>query len=121
VGNAPVKEQFLNLLKEATTEHNCEIVVTSQCKRGHVDISLYASGRVFKDLGLINGGDMTMPALVTKLSYLMGKGYRKQDLKKAFESPLCGEMTPAEEIHGRIVDYRRHGDALQFVPSVINR
>ena len=44
-----------------------DLVVCSQCLRGAVDLSSYATGLELKKLGLIDGHDMTLEACVTKL------------------------------------------------------
>jgi len=107
VGNAPSNDEFYKLLQRAITEYDTQIVITTQCRHGHVDITMYQSGSFFSKLGLINAGDMTTEAAVAKLSVLMGKGYRGEELKKLFEKNISGELTSLDEIHGRIVDYKK--------------
>jgi len=47
-------------------------------------------------LGVIDGKDMTVEACVTKLAYLMGRGLRGDELKKAMETNLRGEVGSLE-------------------------
>jgi len=107
VGNAPSNETFYQFLNRAITQYDTQIVVTTQCLHGHVDITIYQAGNFFVKLGLINAGDMTMESSVAKLAVLMGSGYRGNDLKQLFEKDLRGELTSLDEIHNRIVDYRK--------------
>jgi L-asparaginase len=92
-GNAPSnKKEFIGALENATAR-GCVVVATSQCLRGSVDFTQYATGSALMRLGVIDARDMTVEACVTKLSYLMGRGLRGMALKQAMESNLRGEMT----------------------------
>lgn len=104
-GNAPESKQLKDILK-TLVDNQCNIVITTQCLKGHINMSLYASGSYFSDLPLINGHDMTVEAIVAKLSYLMGKGYTGIELRNKFDQSLVGELTPMHLIKGRIVDYK---------------
>jgi L-asparaginase len=90
-GNGPVgNSDFLDMLGEAQ-RNNVAVVITSQCSRGSVDMSVYATGAEMQRLGLIDGRDMTLESCVTKLAYLLGKN--SPNLKNEMESNLCGELT----------------------------
>jgi L-asparaginase len=92
-GNAPArKKEFLEALKRCKQNH-VEIVVASQCRFGTVNLSTYATGKTLLDFGAINGFDMTIEACTTKLAYLMGLGYRGQQLKVLMEKNLRGEIS----------------------------
>ena len=93
-GNAPSqKKGFLSLIGEGVSQRGAIVVITSQCLHGSVDMSQYATGHALKDLGVIDGRDMTTEATVTKLAYLVGRGLRGAQLKSAMESNLRGELT----------------------------
>jgi len=102
VGNGPQKEAFYQLL-ERGRKKGIEMVIISQCQKGHIDSRVYEAGNYFAKLDLINGSDMTTEAAVTKLAYLMGKGLRGKELKEQFCKNLRGEQTPLEEIQQRVV------------------
>eukprot|EP00455_Lapot_gusevi_P030238 TRINITY_DN3249_c0_g1_i4.p1 TRINITY_DN3249_c0_g1~~TRINITY_DN3249_c0_g1_i4.p1 ORF type:complete len:343 (-),score=95.51 TRINITY_DN3249_c0_g1_i4:68-1066(-) len=94
-GNAPTRRKgFIDALAVGR-QNGVEIVVTSQCLRGSVNLSSYATGIQLRNLGLIDGHDMTIEACVTKLAYLMGHGLRGAELKEAMERNLRGEVTPS--------------------------
>ena len=105
-GNAPQSKQLKDIFKKCIIDNGCNIVVTTQCLKGHVNMSLYATGNYFNDIGLINGHDMTIEAIVAKLSYLIGKGLTGLELRNKFQQNIVGELTPMHLIKGRIVDYK---------------
>lgn len=93
-GNAPsTKKGFIDCLRNGMQNKGAIIVITSQCLHGSVDMSQYATGNALKNLGVIDGRDMTTEATVTKLAYLVGRGLRGSQLKQAMESNLRGELT----------------------------
>lgn len=49
---------------------------------------------------------MTTEATVTKLSYLMGKGFTGKELTKYMETNLRGELTPQSEIDEEYILFR---------------
>ena len=53
----------------------------------------YATGTGMGVWVFIDGRDMTVEACIAKLSYLMGRGLRGQQLKEAMEADLRGELT----------------------------
>ena len=92
-GNGPVhREEFVRVMEEVEA-HHAVVVVTTQCLRGSVDMGEYATGTGMGAWGLIDGRDMTVEACTAKLSYLMGRGLRGQQLKEAMEADLRGELT----------------------------
>ncbi|KAF0752578.1 hypothetical protein AaE_005982, partial [Aphanomyces astaci] len=51
-------------------------------------LDTYATGIKLLQMGVITSYDMTIESCVTKLAYLMGKGYRGPDLKLNMETVL---------------------------------
>lgn len=93
-GNAPMaKKGFLETIGHGVAEKGAIVVITSQCLHGSVDMTQYATGNALRQLGVIDGRDMTTEATVTKLAYLVGRGLRGSALKTAMESNLRGELT----------------------------
>jgi L-asparaginase len=90
-GNAPTSKWFIDLLQK-TIRKKIPIVNVSQCISGSVDLGHYETSRQLKQIGLIDGKDITTESAVAKLVYLIGIGIQNADFKKVFETPLRGEM-----------------------------
>ena len=58
MGNYNSKKTFYDLLKQAKENWQCEIVLMSQCQKGHVDSSFTNPKNTLTNV-LINGNDMT--------------------------------------------------------------
>lgn len=90
-GNAPTFPWFLRKIEKAISEG---IVVTniSQCPGGHVEMGVYETSKTLQDIGVINGGDMTEEAAITKLMHLLGTFKDNNIVKELFQQDLVGEM-----------------------------
>lgn len=91
-GNAPTDQWFIQLLEDAT-KRGIGIVNVTQCKSGFVNQGHYETSVKMLDLGVVSAQDMTFEAAIVKLMYLLGQELRGNDLIKAFEKPISGEMT----------------------------
>ena len=95
-GNLPNnRPELLNLIKE-TCDRGVIIVNISQCYRYKMS-AVYATGTVLIEMGVINGGDMTIEAALTKMAYLIGKGYKTNEIKEMIGKDLRGELSIADE------------------------
>jgi len=92
VGNAPQDEALLSCLKEARTK-GIIIVNCSQCIKGTVNMTGYATGNALNEAGVISGHDMTLEATLTKLHYLLGKSLTYDQICKKMQQNLRGELT----------------------------
>ncbi|MCX6247198.1 MAG: type I asparaginase [Bacteroidetes bacterium] len=91
-GNAPTVPWFLDLLKEAVDKGIILFNVT-QCKGGKVEIGKYETSAGLGKIGVIGGYDITTESAVTKLMYLLGCGFPKEEVERLLQVSLRGEMT----------------------------
>jgi len=92
VGNAPQDEQLLACLKKAH-DNGIVIVNCSQCIKGTVNMSGYATGASLSKCGVISGGDMTLEATLTKLHYLLSQDYTVDKVRELVKENLRGELS----------------------------
>lgn len=91
-GNAPSKEWFLSIVKEASEMGKILLNVT-QCMAGSVNMDIYATGKCLKEAGVTNGYDSTTESALGKLFYLMGHFESNAKVKSGLESDLRGEIS----------------------------
>ena len=91
-GNAPTKNWFINLLRDAI-ERGIIILNVSQCLAGSVDMDAYSTGILLKKIGVISGFDSTTEAAVSKLFFLLGQYDDVQLIKEHLQKNLRGEIS----------------------------
>lgn len=91
-GNAPSKEWFLDVVKEASGMGKILLNVT-QCMAGSVNMDIYATGKCLKEAGVTNGYDSTTESALGKLFYLLGVFKDNEGVKYDLERDLRGEIS----------------------------
>ncbi|MDR3272874.1 MAG: asparaginase [Flavobacteriaceae bacterium] len=91
-GNIPSDDETLWIMRKAK-DLGKELVVITQCMRGKVNFGKYQNSLIFREVGVINGQDMTVEAALAKLMWLLGKGLLHAELKQEFEKNMSGELT----------------------------
>jgi L-asparaginase len=93
LGNGPARDpDFLRVLEQATAR-GVVIVAVTQCLKGGVELSSYATGQALLAAGVSDGGDMTTEAALAKLYYLFTTGYSAEQIRALMGVSLCGELT----------------------------
>ncbi|MCG1035384.1 asparaginase [Polaribacter sargassicola] len=91
-GNAPNSDGFIELLKTAIKK-GIKIVNVTQCKSGRVIMGHYDTSLLLKEIGVLNGVDITTESALAKLMYLLNKKLSAKEFKQLFETSLRGELT----------------------------
>lgn len=91
-GNAPQKEWFIRLLKNAVSR-GIIIVNISQCLAGTVEMERYETGIHLREAGVISGHDSTVESALTKLMFLLGHGMSSHEVRYRMNTPISGEIT----------------------------
>lgn len=91
-GNAPSKDWFISLIKEAASMGKILLNVT-QCIAGSVNMDIYATGKALKQAGVANGYDSTTESALAKLFCLMGMFEENDKVMKGLEINLRGEIS----------------------------
>ncbi len=91
-GNAPSKEWFLGLVREACSMGKVLLNVT-QCMAGTVDMDIYATGKSLKAAGVLNGYDCTTEGALAKLFFLLGLYSDNSHVKDRVEQDMRGEIS----------------------------
>lgn len=91
-GNAPTGKWFIDLLNVAILK-GIQVVNVTQCVGGSVILGHYETSVQLKEIGVIDGKDITTESAIAKLMYLLGEKLSKKKFKSFFEKSLRGEMS----------------------------
>lgn len=90
-GNLTNEKWFLKALK-IIIDKNIPVVNVTQCVGGSVDMNIYSTNVIYRNIGIISGKDITTEAAVTKLMLMLGQNISANNFKTKFETSLRGEM-----------------------------
>lgn len=92
-GNIPQHDHALLPLVEKAVASGTIITVCTQCLRGRVQLGAYEASAPLRQAGAISGFDMTVEAAVTKLYSLLSQDLCPEDIRRAMEENLRGELS----------------------------
>lgn len=95
-GNVPTQDQHLLSTLRKAAESGVVIVNVTQCHRGRVNMSHYATGSSLQGF-VFSGFDMTIEAAVAKLGYLLSQGLSPHTFKTQWARNLRGEMSQTSQ------------------------
>ncbi|MCH3881668.1 MULTISPECIES: asparaginase [Tenacibaculum] len=90
-GNAPTEKSFINILDTAIKK-GIRIVNVTQCAGGSVILGHYETSVQLKEIGVVDGKDITTETAIAKMMYLLGENLSTKEFKHYFELPLRGEI-----------------------------
>ena len=90
-GNLTNEKWFLKALK-IIIDKNIPVINVTQCVGGSVDMNIYSTNIIYRNIGIISGKDISTEAAVTKLMLMLGQNIPANNFKTKFETSLRGEM-----------------------------
>ena len=91
-GNIPSFGSALLPIIEKAYRGGTIITVCSQCIQGRVSLGAYETSSALKEIGAVDGKDMTTEAAFAKLYYLFSLGLDKSEIKAKMSRNLRGEL-----------------------------
>lgn len=92
-GNIPSFGSSLLPIIEKAYRSGTIITVCSQCIQGRVSLGAYETSSALKEIGAVDGKDMTTEAAFAKLYYLFSCGLDKAEIQRRMSMDLRGELT----------------------------
>ncbi|MDO5835393.1 MAG: Glu-tRNA(Gln) amidotransferase subunit GatD [Methanobacterium sp.] len=89
LGHCP--DHLIPSLQRATDE-DLPVIMTSQCLYGRTNLNVYSTGRKLLTAGVIQVGDMLPEVAYVKLVWVLGQTSHREEIKKAMQTNLKGEM-----------------------------
>ena len=91
VGGLPAcdneEESFLSAAKELVKKGKLIVMATQVIHEGS-DLGVYAVGKDAEEMGLLETGDMTLEAAVTKIMWILGQTRDPDTIRSMFETTI---------------------------------
>jgi L-asparaginase len=98
-GNLAIRENSFIPWIEKMAAAGKYVVLSSQSPYGRIDLNLYENGKQVLEAGGLSSGDMTTPATVVKLMFLLAQlGENEDAVKSGLLKSLAGEVTPSKNL-----------------------
>ncbi len=92
-GTVPVRNSGITEKVEKWVSEDKLVVLMSETKAGELDPGIYESGKKLLEMGVVDSGDMTFEAAITKIMFLLGQYGDISIIKKNFKNSLAGEIS----------------------------
>ena len=92
-GNGPSQNiAFVDCIRRACDD-GILILNLSQCSQATIHQTVYETGAVMEQAGVISGCDLTLEAALAKLMHLFTKRLQVDEVKRLMQQSLVGELT----------------------------
>jgi L-asparaginase len=92
IGGLPFEKRNLTGAIREAVEEGMVVAVGSQCLYEGSDFTVYEVGRQVLDCGVIETGNMTSEAAITKLMWALGQYEDREKVKEVMKTSLIGEL-----------------------------
>ena len=93
-GNLPIAENSLIASIKKYAKKDIPVVIGSQTAVGLTKLSLYETGIMAQELGVISSFDMTLESTVTKFMWVLHQTQDIEKIRKLMKKDIAGEITP---------------------------
>jgi glutamyl-tRNA(Gln) amidotransferase subunit D len=98
-GLGHVSAEMVRSIKKAI-EGGTNIVMTSQCLSGSVNLNVYDTGRDLLSAGVIPGGDMLPETAYVKLMWVLAQAKSDSEVREMMKKDMRGELSERRELDG---------------------